>query len=73
LRQKYDSEPPIVQNHLHVIALVRFALMKSGKDLELRYHERGGAARTVEIVNVEGYQPFLDELRNLPRAPVAPK
>jgi hypothetical protein len=47
--------------------------MKSGKDLELRYHERGGAARTVEIVNVEGYQPFLDELRNLPRAPVAPK
>ena len=75
LRRKYSSEPPDVQQHLHVLALVRFALLKSGKDVELKYLDAQSRRvnRAWEIVSdIEGYEPFLKELRALPTSAIQP-
>src|SRR5215471_398602 len=75
LRRKYASEPPAVQLHLHVLALVRFALVKLGKDAELKWMdaEARGVNRAWEIVSdIEGYEPFLNELKALPKSAVTP-
>lgn len=75
LRKKYASEPADVQLHLHVLALVRFVLVTLGKDVELQYMDAQARRvnRAWEIVSdIEGYEPFLKELRALPRSAVAP-
>lgn len=70
LRAKYSSEPPITLNHLHVLALEKFVLTALGKAEELRWLDRDyrteasrGYRRAWEIVNAEGVEPFLAELR----------
>ena len=75
LRKKYASEPPAVQLHLHALALVRFALVKLGKDTELKYMDAQarGTNRAWKIVSdIEGYEPFLKELRAVPKSAVTP-
>jgi hypothetical protein len=75
LRKKYASEPQVVQLHLHVMALVRFALIKSGKDVELKYvdAQARGVNRAWEIVNdIEGHEVFLNELKALPKSAFTP-
>ena len=70
LRKKYGSEPMVVQAHLHVIALEKLVLMKLGKTAELKFLEeeyrtspKESYARAWEIVNQEGYEKFIEELR----------
>jgi len=70
LRKKYASEPMIVQAHLHVIALEKLVLTKLGKTPELKFLEeeyvtspKDSYARAWQIVNEEGYEKFIDELR----------
>lgn len=73
LRKKYADESPICLNHLHVMALEKFVLLKLGKTEELK---RIGAdyqsthpppyKRAWEIVNtIEGYQRFINELKSV--------
>jgi hypothetical protein len=70
LRKKYSAEPMIVQAHLHVIALEKLVLTKLGKTAELKFLEqeyvtspKDSYARAWQIVNEEGYEKFIDELR----------
>jgi hypothetical protein len=75
LRKKYAAEPPGVQQHLHVLALVRFVLVKLGKDAELKYMDAQarGVNRAWEIISDrEGYEPFLKELRALHKSGSTP-
>ncbi|MDJ1496156.1 hypothetical protein QNI19_24680 [Cytophagaceae bacterium DM2B3-1] len=70
MRQKYASEPAVVLNHLHVMALEKMVLLKMNKTeiyswLDNRY--RNGIPeykRAWEIVNdIEGYEAFIKELK----------
>jgi len=69
LRKKYENEPPSVLNHLHVMALEKFVLLKLGKTAELAYLEQeyktdtGAYRRAWEIVGEEGWEVFLRELK----------
>jgi hypothetical protein len=75
LLRKYASEPAPVRLHLHVLALVRFALTKSEKRAELKYMDAQarGVNRAWAIVNdIEGYEPFLKELKVLPKSAITP-
>jgi hypothetical protein len=73
LRRKYRDEPPVVLNHLHVMALEKFALLRLGKKAELAFLDREYRTdpspsyykRAWEIVNQEGYQAFVAELATL--------
>jgi hypothetical protein len=40
LRKKYANESLTTQNHLHVMAMEKLALIKLGKEAELRYLDR---------------------------------
>lgn len=72
LRHKYENEPPIVLNHLHVMALEKLVLTRLGKTDELKFVEEEYRTdtdpafykRAWEIVNdVEGYEAFIKELK----------
>lgn len=69
LRKKYASESPVTLNHLHVVALELFALKKLKKQAELEYlnnrysRTTAGHRRAWEIVNAEGEQAFLNEMK----------
>jgi hypothetical protein len=73
LRKKYGDESPVVFVHLHVMALEKFVLEKLGKTEELQYLDAeyrtdpppSYYSRAWEIVNREGYQAFLNELKRL--------
>jgi hypothetical protein len=73
LRKKYKAEPPLVLNHLHVMALEKMVLLKLGKTEELKvvisdYQSVLPPAykRAWEIVDkIEGHQPFVAELKQL--------
>ena len=64
---------PVVFVHLHVMALEKLALERLGQTEELRYLDeeyRTDPAPSYyqgawEIVNREGYRPFLAELKAL--------
>lgn len=75
LRKKYSSEHPVVLNHLHVMALEKFVLLKLRRAEELA---RVGLdyvnvlppqyKRAWTIVSeIEGHQAFIDELKQLAR------
>jgi len=73
LRRKYTAEPPVVLNHLHVMALEKLVLLKLGKGSELRFLDEeyrtdpppGNYRRAWEIVSgIEGYEAFIKDLRN---------
>ncbi len=71
MRRKYAKEPPIVVNHLHVMALEKFVLTKLGKKEMLASLEKGYATdpqyeRAWQIMNAEGEKVFLDELKAKP-------
>jgi hypothetical protein len=72
VRKKYAAESPVVVNHLHVMALEKFALLRLGKVDELKYLEHlyetdpapSYYKRAWQIVNdVEGYEAFIKELK----------
>lgn len=70
LRIKYATETPLTLNHLHVLALEKFVLTSLGKTQELRWLDHdykvdapAGYRRAWEIVNAEGVDAFLTELR----------
>ncbi|MBL8628504.1 MAG: hypothetical protein JNM81_02675 [Rhodospirillaceae bacterium] len=72
LRKKYDAEPIDVKNHMHVLAFEKYVLTKLGRKIELEkldYYYRNQTTpsykRAWEIVDTEGYQPLVDEVRNL--------
>lgn len=70
LRAKYASETPLTLNHLHVLALEKFVLTRLGMVEELRWLDRdyrseapAGYRRAWEIINAEGVEPFMAELK----------
>jgi hypothetical protein len=72
LMHKYASEPPTTTRyHLHVLAIEKMTLLKLDRPGELRELDREYRSgpdpaykRAWEIVNdVEGYEPFIAELR----------
>lgn len=80
LRKKYSFEPLQTQNHLHVMALEKLALLKLGKEAELKFIDRRYRTqapptykRAWEIVNdLEGYEAFLTELKAVPKNAAQP-
>ena len=74
MRKKYSSETPVVVNHLHVMALEKFVLIRLGDESELELldkeyrTEHGAYTRAWEIVNSEGYDRFIQELKAAARA-----
>lgn len=71
LRRKYSSENPVTLSHLHVMALEKFVLTKLGKSEELKFLEEEYQGeprykRAWEIMNAEGEQTFIKELRDMP-------
>jgi len=75
LYEKYMNEPPVVRNHLHLMAVQQYVYLKMGrKDLsdwiDLFYSKMPFPEynRAWEIVTkIEGYQPFVDELKKSPK------
>ena len=76
LRKKYANEPPVVTNHLHVMALEKLALLRLGKSDEMKYLDQlyrtdpspSYYKRAWEIVNdIEGYDVFVKELKAAPK------
>jgi hypothetical protein len=73
LMKKYQNEPATTKYHLHVMAIEKMTLLKLNKPEELkvidhdyRYGPDAAYKRAWEIVSdIEGYQPFIDELRAL--------
>lgn len=73
LRKKYAAEALVAQNHLHVMALEKLALVKLGRSEDLKYLDSRNRTssppaykRAWEIVNdIEGYEAFVNELRAL--------
>lgn len=70
LLKKYEKETFSVQNHLHLMAVLKMAYLKSDCERELNEVikldcEIGPIyARAWEIVNdIEGYEPFVNELK----------
>jgi hypothetical protein len=68
--KKYASEDFGVRVHLHVLALEKFVLTKLGREqflreIDHRYRNIAAPAyrRAWEIVSVEGYEPFIRELK----------
>jgi len=73
LRKKYKAEPPLVLNHLHVMALEKMVLLKLEKTEELKLLTVDYEPvlppeykRAWEIVDkIEGHRPFVAELKQL--------
>jgi len=71
-RKKYANEDPILLNHLHVMALEKFVLLKLGRAEELKHVAAGYRAsktpaynRAWEIVDhAEDYQALVKELKD---------
>ncbi len=72
LRRKYASEPLQTVNHLHVLALEKFVLVKLEQSEKLReldefYRMRAASAyrRAWDIVNKESHESFVREIKLL--------
>lgn len=73
LMKKYENETATTKYHLHVMAVEKMTLLKLNRPDELKtidHDYRTGSEsaykRAWEIVNdVEGYQPFIEELKAL--------
>lgn len=70
LRSKYAAETPLTLNHLHVLALEKYVLTALGRSEALRWLDHdyrveapAGYRRAWEIVNAEGVEAFVAELR----------
>jgi hypothetical protein len=76
LIKKYATESPQTQNHLHVMALEKLALVKLNGDSSLMNYVNFSPTykRAWQIVNeVEGYEPFVNELKAVPKTGVRPQ
>jgi hypothetical protein len=77
LMKKYQNEPVTTRFHLHVMAIERMTLRKLHRPEQLAaidHDYRTGPdpqyRRAWEIVSdIEGYQPFIDELKSLRKPP----
>lgn len=75
LMEKYKDEPATTKYHLHVMAIEKTALLRLNEqdrlkviDHDYRFGPDPAYKRAWEIVNdLEGYKPFLDELKALRR------
>jgi len=74
LRKKYSTEPLQTLNHIHVLALEKFALKKLGRSSELEFVDQRYRKtlpptyrRAWEIVNAEGEDALIQELKAQPR------
>lgn len=70
LLAKYKDETPVVQNHLHLMALMKYVYLKLGREEQLNdivTTDSSGKdpsyARAWEIVKIEGHESFIKELR----------
>ncbi len=72
LLTKYRDEPPVVQNHLHVVAIMKAVYAKLGREKDLEEDsaveqpvKRSAPAikRAQEIVEKEGAENFISEIR----------
>jgi len=75
LRKKYETEGQRTLSHLHVVSLEKFVLTQMGKAEELKRVETDylnspnpGYPRAWKIVSEEGYEPFLNELKQYARS-----
>jgi hypothetical protein len=78
LLKKYDKEPFLTRVHLHLMALEKFVLLKSGEIATLQWLNDDyranispnlppGYNRAWEIVNdIEGHEAFINELKLMP-------
>ncbi len=71
LLRKYHHEPPMVLSHLHLFALQKASYHLLGQDQILKAViakdnslPNGDYKRAWEIVNTEGYMPFIIELKS---------
>ena len=69
LLRKYAGEPPVVRNHLHLLAIEKLLYTRLGRDLErqkrIAYYRESSAnpyVRAYEIVDQEGADRFVAEL-----------
>lgn len=74
LRKKYASEAVVTLNHLHVVAMEILALKKAGTPAQLEYladryrkTPSVGHRRAWEIVNSEGEEAFIQEMKQRTR------
>lgn len=75
LLRKYANEPPVVRNHLHLFAIREAAYARRGKSSDLpeveSFESRSPRAklftRAREIVQAEGFDRFLKDLRPPPK------
>jgi hypothetical protein len=73
LIKKHESESVVVKKHLHVLALEKLALLRLGREpdlatLDKNYRNLDPAnpyRRAWEIVNAEGYDAFVKELKSV--------
>ena len=70
LLAKYEGEDLLVRNHLHLLALLKHVYVKLGRTRELalvvdadQHLPRAAYRRAWEIVNAEGDEPFVSELK----------
>jgi hypothetical protein len=73
LIKKYSGESLQTQNHLHLMALEKLALVKLKKDSDLMNYVNFNPAykRAWQIVNdIEGYEAFVKELKAVPKRAV---
>jgi len=72
LRKKYAKESFVTLNHLHLMALEKFVLLKTGETATLQWLDHDYRTgdfppdykRAWEIINdIEGYQTFVNELK----------
>ncbi|HXH74712.1 MAG TPA: hypothetical protein VNJ08_07085 [Bacteriovoracaceae bacterium] len=67
LRAKYKEETPSVRNHMHLMAIQQFVYLKLGREdlvsmLNRLYAKIGSSyARSWEIVQIEGFEAFMNE------------
>ena len=71
LLKKYRDEPQIVQNHLHVLAIIKAVYGKLGREKDLdevtafeqTLRSAPAFKRTREIIDKEGTENFIFEIR----------
>lgn len=69
LLKKYQSESGTVLAHLHLMAVQKYVYVQLNREAELKQTitwdsmiPNPGYKRSWEIIGIEGYQPFIDEL-----------
>ncbi|MFZ4405338.1 MAG: hypothetical protein ACOYOK_14660, partial [Pseudobdellovibrionaceae bacterium] len=68
LFHKYENEARLTRNHLHLMAVQKLIYQKLNRDdliqmIQNQYNRHAEYKRAWDIVNAEGIQVFIDELK----------